>query len=391
VGLFYNRISEDVTLQSLRFNGSTQQQFLVTDPVVLDLFPVVPSIDLLDAFAQPQIRRVVSDDLRPSRSFRAMFTVERQLTQTIKLSATYSHAHTVDTQRSVNINAPLGGTFVPGQPNSGIRPLGLSEGNIFEYQSTGHSIGNSLNINVNGNLNKANFWGGYSLGKQRNTDGGNSGSPFDAYDFTQEWARSNFSTISFVYAGAYFQASHGISVHLFTIANSGQPFNITTGRDTNGDTAFSERPAFATDLNKHGVVVTPLGAFDPNPTLGQQIIPRNFGRGPAFISVNLGLEKVFKFGKAIEPKTPPAPPKTTDANATARKPQSKPPLQRPYTLGFSIYTSNLFNRTNKGVPVGNMSSPYFLKSASGSNNFVFGPGGGSGGNRLITLRMRFSF
>jgi hypothetical protein len=391
VGLFYNRISEDITLQALRFDGSTQQQFLVTDPTVLDLFPIVPPIGLLNTFAQPQSRRVISDDLRPSRSLRAMFTVERQLTKTIKLSATYSHAHTVDTQRTVNINAPLGGTFIPGQPNSGIRPLGQSAGNIFEYQPTGRSIGNSLNINLNGNLNKANFWGGYSLGKQRNTDSGNSGSPFDAFDFTHEWSRSNFSTLSFVYAGGYYQAPHGVSVNLFMIANSGQPFNITTDRDTNGDTVFSERPAFATDLTKPGVVVTPLGAFDPNPILGQQIVPRNFGRGPGFISVNLGLEKVFKFGKAIEPKAPPAPPKTTDAAATPQKPQSKPPVQRPYMLGFSIYTTNLFNRTNKGVPVGNMASPYFLKSASGSNNFVFGPGGGSGGNRLITLRVRFSF
>lgn len=391
VGWFYNRVSEDITLQALRFDGSTQQQFLVTDPTVLDLFPIVPPIGLLDAFAQPQIRRVISDDLGPSRSLRAMFTVERQLSKTIKLSATYSHAHTVDTQRTVNINAPLGGTFIPGQPNSGIRPLGQSAGNIFEYQPTGRSIGNSLNINLNGNLNKANFWGGYSFGKQRNTDSGSSGSPFDAFDFTHEWSRSNFSTLSFVYAGGYYQAPHGISLNLFMIANSGQPFNITTGRDTNGDTVFSERPAFATDLTKPGVVVTPLGAFDPNPALGQQIIPRNFGRGPAFISVNLGLEKVFKFGKAIEPKAPPAPPKTTDAAATPQKPQPKPPVQRSYMLGFSIYTTNLFNRTNKGVPVGNMASPYFLKSASGSNNFGFGPGGGSGGNRLITLRVRFSF
>ena len=40
---------------------------------------------------------------------------------------------------------------------------------------------------------------------------------------------------------------------MFMIANSGTPFNITTGRDTNGDTFFSERPAFATDLTKPGV------------------------------------------------------------------------------------------------------------------------------------------
>jgi hypothetical protein len=390
LGLFYNRVSEDITLQSLRFNGITQQQFLVTDPAVLNLFPLIPPVDALEAFAQSQTRRVISDELGPSRSFRAMFVVERQLTKTVKLSATYAHAHTVDTVRSVNINAPLGGTFIPGFPNSGVRPLGESEGNVMQYQSTGRTVGNSLNINVNGNLKKVNFWTGYSLSKQRNLDSGTSGSPFDAFDFSNEWARASFSALNFFYGGGYYEAPHGINLNLFMIGSTGQPFNITTGRDTNGDTAFSERPAFATDLTKPGVVVTPLGAFDPNPTPGQQIIPRNFGRGPAFFSANVSMEKIFKFGKAMEPKTPPASPKTNVASPTP-KPQPKPPLQRPYTLGFSVYVNNLFNRTNKGTPTGNMASPYFLKSASGSNTFSFGPGGGSGGNRIISLRVRFSF
>jgi len=259
-----------------------------------------------------------------------------------------------------------------------------------QYQSTGRTVGNSLNLNLNGNLKKVNFWTGYSLGEQRNLDSGTSGSPFDAFDFSNEWARSSFSALSFFYGGGYYEAPHGINLNLFMIGSSGQPFNITTGRDTNGDTAFSERPAFATDLTKPGVVVTPPGAFDPNPIPGQQIIPRNFGRGPAYFSANLSMEKIFKFGKAMEPKTPTTPPKTTDGSATS-KPQPKPPLQRPYSLGFSVYVTNLFNRTNKGTPTGNMASPYFLKSASGSNMFSFGPGGGSGGNRLISLGARFSF
>ena len=391
VGLFYSRISEDLTLQSLRFNGETQQQFLVTDPQVLNLFPLVPPVNILEAFEQPQTRRVLADDLGPSRSFRAMLTVERQLAKTIKLSVTYYHTRTEDTLRVVNINAPLGGTFIPGQPNSGVHPLGQEAGNLMQSQSSGRSLGNSLNINLNGNLKKANFWGGYSVSKQRNTDSGTSGSPFDAYDFSNEWARSNFSALSFAYAGGYYQAPHGFSINVFTIASSGQPFNIITGRDTNGDTSFSERPAFATDLTKPGVVVTPLGAFDPNPTPGQTIIPRNYGRAPGFWSANLGVEKVFKFGKAIEPKAPASPPKTTNASAPASAPTPKPPVQRPYSIGFSVFATNVLNRTNKGIPTGNMASPYFLKSASGSNTFVFGPGGGSGGNRMILLRVRFNF
>ena len=204
-----------------------------------------------------------------------------------------------------------------------------------------------------------------------------------------------------MYGGGNYQGPHGFSLNMFMIASSGLPFNITTGRDTNGDTFFSERPAFATDLNKPGVVVTPLGAFDPNPSPGQEIIPRNFGRGPGFVSMNLNIAKVFKFGPAIEPKAPPpgGPATTSAAGApapagpagAAAKPPAKPPVQRPYSLTFSANINNLFNRNNQGTPVGNMSSPYFLKSASGSNNFFFGPGGGSGGNRTITLRVRLSF
>src|SRR6201988_1594048 len=365
-GIFYNRVSEDVTLQATRYNGVNQQQFLINDPTVLDLFPLIPPVSLLEAFSQPQVTRVIAEDLTTSRSLRLLLTVERQLPKKIKLSLSYSHAHTLHVQRVVNINAPLGGTFIPGQPNSGVRPLGQSAGNVLQYQPTGHSVGNTLNINLNGTVKKINFWGGYSLGKSRNTDSGQTGAPFDAYDFSQEFARSPFSSLNFAYGGGNYQGPYGLNLNLFVIANSGQPFNITTGRDTNGDTFFSERPAFATDPNEPGVVVTPLGAFDPTPSPGQQIIPRNFGRAPGFVSVNLGFEKVFKFGKAIEPPAPPAGAAKTTEVTSPQKPPDKAPVQRPYTMSFSMYETNLFNRTNKGTTVGNMASPYFLQSPSGS-------------------------
>ena len=399
-GFFYNRVSEDLSLQVLRFDGVHQQQFLVTDPAVLNLFPAIPPVDLLDDFAQPQVRRVFADDLRTARSLRAMFVVERVLPKNIRLSVAYSHSRTSRSQRTVNINAPLGGTFIPGLPNSGVRPLGNQAGNIFEYQPTGRVVGNTLSFNVNGNLKKLSFWGGYNLNKTRNTDTGASGSPFDAYDFSHEYARTPFGSLNFAYGGGSFQGPHGINLNMFMFANSGRPFNITTGRDTNGDTLFTERPAFATDLNEPGVVITPYGAFDPTPSPGQTIIPRNFGRGRAFISFNLGVSKTIKFGKAIEPKAPPpGGPGTTSANAPApptttpgatAKPPAKPPVQRPYSLTFSLNANNLFNRNNQGNPNGNMASPFFLQSTAGVNIF-FGPGGGSGGNRTITVRMRLSF
>src|SRR5262249_36384575 len=154
------------------------------------------------------------------------------------------------------------------------------------------------------------------------------------------------------------------NVNMFMIANSGFPFNITTGRDTNGDTFFSERPTFATDLNEPGVIVTPLGAFDPTPVPGQTIIPRNFGRGPGFVSVNMSLGKSFKFDKAPPPKAPPPGAHNTTDPTKDQNPPENPPVQRPYALTFSVNATNILNRTNKGNPVGNMSSPFFLKSPS---------------------------
>jgi hypothetical protein len=182
-------------------------------------------------------------------------------------------------------------------------------------------------------------------------------------------------------------------VNTFIVASSGAPFNITIGHDTNGDTFFTERPAFATDLNKPGVIVTPLGAFDSNPVPGQRIVPRNFGQGPAFYTVNVGLAKVIKFGRAIPAKTPPAAANGNVVTATgSQKPPAKPQIQRPYSLSFSLQAGNVLNHTNRGNPIGNMASPYFLKSNGSPQTFFFGPdGGGNGGNRTISLRVRLGF
>jgi len=397
IGVFYNRISEDLILQARRFNGLNQQQFVVSDPAVLDLFPAIPQIAQLNTFAQPQTRRLLSRDLAPNCSLRASVSVEHQLPHKLRLNLNYSHNQTLRIMRSLNINAPLAGTYDPAVPTSGVRPLGNAAGNILESLSSGRSINDSISVGVNGTIHKVSFWTNYSLNKTRNSDNGTSGSSFDPYDFSQEWGRASFDIRHWFYASANYQTRSGFSVNTFIIANSGVPFNITTGHDTNGDTFFTERPAFATDLNKPGVIVTPLGAFDPNPVPGQRIIPRNFGQGPAFFSVNFGLAKVFKFGRAIQPKTPPPPSASGSGNVVSatgsQKPPTKPEIQRPYSLSFSLYASNALNRTNRGNPVGNMASPYFLKSNGTSGLFFFGPGGGgaSGGNRQITLRVRLSF
>ncbi|HEX5703847.1 MAG TPA: carboxypeptidase regulatory-like domain-containing protein [Pyrinomonadaceae bacterium] len=398
-GIFYSRIGENWTLLTNRFNGINQQLFNVTDPAVLNLFPLVPPVTLLNAFSVPGSRRVLDPRLAPEQIFRATIGMEHQFSKTLQFQLTYAHGETRRSVRTLNINAPLGGTFNPAIPTSGVRPFGLAAGNIYEYNSDGRSRYDSLSVGANGKIaGKIDFWTNYSLNYSRGNDWGTTGSPFDAYDYSNEWARANFDTRHWFSTGASYQSKSGFSVNTFIIANSGPPFNITTGRDTNGDTSFSERPAFATDLNKPGVVITPFGALDPNPTPGQQIIPRNFAQGPTFFSVNVGASKTFKFGRATPAKTAaiaatgtPAVVSATTAAPASPTPAAKP--QRPYSLVLSVYVSNALNHTNRAAPVGNMASPFFLQSTNTSSMFIFGPGGtaSSGGNRQVSVRARLSF
>ena len=404
IGIFYSRIGESWTLLTTRFNGINQQQFTVTDPTVLDLFPIVPPVGTLNAFAVPGSRRFLDPRLAPEQTLRSTIGVEHQFSKTLQVQITYAHSETLRSLRGFNINAPLGGTFDPAVPTSGVRPFGLAAGNILEYKSNGRSRYDSLSVGANGKIaKKVDFWMNYSLNYSRGNDSGITGSPFDAYDYSHEWGRANYDTRHWFSGGASYQTKTGFSINTFIIANSGPPFNITTGRDTNGDTSFSERPAFATDPNKPGVIRTPYGLLDPNPTPDEKIIPRNFAQGPTFLSMNVGASKTFKFGRAIPPKTPVAatgtPPSMTAPAVGAAvatvggKPTPKPPLQRPYSLILSVYISNALNHTNRAAPVGNMTSPFFLQSTSTNSFFIFGPGGSasSSGNRQISLRVRLSF
>src|ERR1035441_10973928 len=48
----------------------------------------------------------------------------------------------------------------------------------------------------------------------------------------------------------------GLRLSPMLVATSTRPFNMTVGRDLNGDTIFTDRPAFATDLSRPSVVRT---------------------------------------------------------------------------------------------------------------------------------------
>lgn len=422
-GFFYDRIAENLTLTANRLNGTNQQQYIVTDRTILDLFPVVPTIAALQAFAQPVTIYQLAKDIQAPYTMQTAISLERALPHSFTTSITFSHARTLHVLRTRAINAPSPGTFNPLIPGSGTRPLGVND--YFEYDSTGRFNQNQLIVTLGSRLSRSvSFNANYIFSKSNSDSDGTGTFAANPFDFSTEYGRaSNDIRHRFTLVGN-FRAPWNISLSPFFILSSGSPFNITIGRDLNGDKMFTERPAFATDLTKPGIIFTRFGVFDPNPVAGETIIPRNFGTGPGSLIANLRVSKSFAFGgerrTAAQNNGPNpgamggGPPRGGPGGIAMGGPgggMGPPPGgggggfggpafgggegQR-YNLTVSVNFQNILNHVNWGRPVGNLSSSLFGTSNSSAGGFGgFGGGGRGGGsspyNRLIEMQLRFSF
>ena len=418
-GLFYERVGENLTLQTERADGVSRQQFLITGATpggasVLENFPEVPTLAQLQEFQIRQTVRRLAEDLRAPYTMQVALSVERQLPYNTTLSVSFIGARTLHVLRSRNVNAPLlDEDGVPLRDDAGnfIRPL-PALGNIFQYESSGRFNQHQFVVNVNNRFSqKFTVFSNYVYNRASSDTDGAYSFPSNPYDLSGEYGRSIQDTRHrFFLGGAINALPWGVRLNPIVTINSGSPFNITTGRDRNGDTIFNERPAFATDLSRPSVRVTPYGTFDLDPLPGQEIIPRNYGTGPAFFAVNLRASKTFGFGEAVESGGGGGGRRGGGGGGGGRRggggrggggfgggqrgggDDGGGGTARRYNLTLSMSVQNLFNRANEGTPVGNLSSPLFGQSLTTAGRFgARGGGNQAAGNRHVELQMRFTF
>lgn len=401
IGVFYDRFGERATLLANRFDGATQLDFRVFDPALLDASTFslggvsnVPTVESLQTFAAPQIVRRIAPDFQAPTFVMTAVNFERQLPAKFTFFAVAFNYRGKHLLRVRNINAPLPGTYDPENPNNSVRPFG-NIGDIYYYESSA----NFNDYRVFGGLRRqmskgfslfANFGGGKG---KTDTDCifGSIGNcfPADTYDVSDEYSRVSFiPSGNFFFGGTFVVPKLKVNLNPFIVYSTGRPFNIITGRDTNGDGLFTERPAFATaQTAPANLRRTEFGDFDLAPAPGQELIPRNYGMGPGFFAVNIGISRAFQFGNM-----PAAPAPAGAAKPANAAPANSPSPEKRYTLTLSVNVQNLLNITNLSNPIGNLSSPRFGESFSTSGSFGFGPGGSAAaGNRRIQLQVRLGF
>jgi hypothetical protein len=404
-GMFYDRIAQTLSLQAERFNGVNQLQYIVQNP---SFFPNVPSTAELNAQRIPLAIRQVDSRIRAPYTAQAAIGIERQLPKNTTIASTFTYSRAVRLLLNRNINAPLPGTYDPAIPGSGVRPYG-DIGNLFLYESSGQMDQKQWITNVNSRLTRGiSIFSYYTLGYANSNTDGSSSSPANPYNLAAEWGRAAIDTRHRFMLGGSIAVPWDLRLSPFVIARSGNPFDITVGRDTNGDTLFDERPSFATDLTGGNVVQTAYGAFNTTPAVGAVMIPRNYGDGPGSFSVNMRVSRTFGFG----------PSRGGSAGASSsgggergggrsrggsgggggmrmgggggmRGMFDGPSSDHRYNLTISVSARNLFNRVNPGQPIGNLSSPLF--GVSNSLGGGYGPFGATANNRRIDFQARFSF
>lgn len=361
-GVFYDLIRTNITLQSNRFNGSNQTQYIVDDPLLLDLFPNVPSDATLAALNQPQTMWLKEGGLTQPYFIQSSISVERSLPRNVTVSVSYVNTRGLHQLRARNINAPV----LLNQ-----RPFGTND-NVYQYETSGtykqqlFVVNGTVRLNPRFSLNT-----NYTFGKGEGDTDGQGTFPAESYNLETEFGRASTDIRHRFTLTGNFETRWGMSFSPLIVATSGAPFNIITGTDRNNDSVFADRPSFATDLTRPSVVQTAFGNFDLAPFPGSVIIPRNFGDGPGYFSVNLRVSKTINFGKPA---------------------QGQRPEVRPYRFTFSAAIANLFNHTNPGAPIGNLTSPLFGISNSLAQFVPLGTGGGAAtSNRSVALRAQFNF
>ena len=411
-GMFYQRFDISDLLSARRYTGIVQQQYVITNP---NFFPLIPSISALANSRSPQPVEQPSADLRAPYVMESAVAVERQLPGHTTVALTYVNAHGLHQYFTNNVNAPLPGSYNPQVPASGVYPLGNANP-VFLVQSSGLYNQNELVANVNSKLNDSvSLFGSYVYNRARsntdyspppqNTDfnpaisNGTLGVgtfPANPYSMVGEYGPASTDLRHQVTIGGSIAIKWGLRFSPLFILNSGAPFNITVGHDLYGNTLFNGRPAIATDPNRPGLVATSYGLLDPNPISGELLLPRNYGRGPAIVMLNLRISKVFAFGPAGEGSV---------STGGGRGGQQGGPFSvggsgsgstrtgHRYNLTISLSTRNILNHNNPGPIIGNIASPLF-----GLANQPYGVGtlGGTGfsesaNNRRLELQARFSF
>ena len=292
----------------------------------------------------------------------------------------------------------------------------------YQYFTEGVFKQNQLVINGRIQTSKrVSLFGYYSLSSAHgDTSGGAITTPGN---IAADYGRTTFDVRNRLFVAGSINLPHYILIAPFMIAQSGNPYNVTTGNDYYGDTFYNERPVFAAP---NGI---PAGTAGTNTIAGcgsfaapatatavpgsVATIPINYCTGPTLFTFNFRLTKTIGFGGSRVSDN------ARQSGGQGGPGGGGPPGGAPgggsrgggsrgggggggaqgfgggggsstgkrYNLVFGLQVQNLFNNEDLATPQGSLASPYFGRSTQVTG----GPYTTESALRRISLQASFTF
>jgi hypothetical protein len=235
--------------------------------------------------------------------------------------------------RTLNINSPLNDS--PTGPRPG--PLNL---NILQTNNSGQGGANVEFFGINQHQMKYLnfFFGAVRVDLIDDTNDDTFFTPQSSRTNAGEFAPRNSQGRWQIFGNGMLKLPEKFEISTNLQAQSGVPYNITTGFDNNGDGNFNDRPQYAPTGDPDGIP-TQFGLLVPSGGVGA--LPRNVGRAPWTVHMDTNIQRKFEL--------------------------NNPKADHPQTLTFNVRSSNLLNHENVTSVGGVLGSPLFGRPYAADN------------------------
>ena len=281
IGLFASTIDSAVAAQAFRFNLNRQTSSLLYS------VPLSGS-----GSAQPILTRYqFAPHLNQSLNWQAQLGLQYEFPGHWVAEVNGYYTRGWNTLRLRNINSPSNGDPY------GPRPFAANV-NLQQFQQTGRFSGDFQYLRIEQNsLKRLQVFLGYFRSSVRSNADTPSTEPQSAYSDSGEYARPSWQGTHNSFGVVTVHLPEQLLLSSIFGASSGQPFNLLTGSDNNGDGVFNDRPQYAIP-SAPGAIHTRYG--DLTNSGGSGWVPRNAGTLPWKVHLDLSLQRAF----VLNPKAP---------------------------------------------------------------------------------------
>jgi len=225
VGYFTDWLGTQAYEQTLRVDGSKLRELNVSWPS----YPNLGTSGNTSATNRYQLR----SGLTLPENLAATLGVERQLTASLRVNVGYTYRFGTHVLRGRNLNAPV----------KGIRP-NKNFANIVEVVNDSQSRVHQVNVGANLlalKWRRTTFVMNYTFSHSESNSAGAFALPANGDDLSAEWGQTQ--PRHRVLGSLNLTPLKNLNVSMNLRQQSGSPYNVTTGRDGNGDGVYNDRPA----------------------------------------------------------------------------------------------------------------------------------------------------